>query len=352
MKKIYLPLLATLVLAGCTQSELSESPVNAGVELKFKSTALAVDAGTRAPFEGTEGTALNPLVTKVLVKTGADYGTLYNAADTKITFADVNPTGFAVTKYYYPATGTSVNICGLYPYEGVAPNAAAWTINGALGEAYFTFNGSHDVMAAPQVTSSKADVQAATPTYPTLAFKHLLTLLKVHVVAATDAAITAWGKITKIELVNANSGVSTGVAPLSRATVNLTAGTAATGTFATGLNPFPFYTVSGGTVYDETAFTGQTLDLTTTSTLAAYSLVAPVTADGTEDFVLKVYAQNAPAGGVSVPIGLLTTGGATYSGDTQGKAFTITLTFKATEITPKASVTAWDNGGKSDPEIK
>jgi hypothetical protein len=217
--------------------------------------------------------------------------------------------------------------------------------------AAFAFNGSHDVMAAAQTTTNKALAQGGT--YPTLAFAHLLTKLVIKVVASDAAAITAWGNVTKIELVKAK-----GSAPNSKATVTLATGAAVRASaFSVPLNPFPFYVVTGGTTYANTAFTGQTLALTTTSTVAAYSLVAPILADGgitpgSADFELKVYTDKAPVAGVDVPVGLLTNLSAAYAGETQGKAFDITLTFKGSEIKAKATVSPWVLDGTSSPEIK
>ena len=352
MKKIYLPLFAALALAGCTQNEVGDNTTNAdNVELKLKSTALAIDAGTRSPFEGEEGTATLPLEAKVLVKKQADdYTVLYNTADDKITFTDDGQTGFATTPYYYPADGTDLHLCGLYPYAVTGTGSGQWSLTAT--NAAFEFNGSHDVMAAAQVATTKAQAQGGT--YPTLAFAHLLTKLVIKVVASEDAAITAWGNVTKIELVKAK-----GSAPNSKATVTLATGTAlrTASAFSTVLNPFPFYAVTGGTTYTNTAFTGQTLALTTASTAVAYSLVAPILADGgsaagTADFELRVYTEKAPVAGVDVPVGLLNSTPAAYAGETQGKAFEITLTFKSSGINAKASVTQWMLDGTSSPEIK
>ena len=41
-----------------------------------------------------------------------------------------------------------------------------------------------------------------------------------------------------------------------------------------------------------------------------------------------------------------------FTGDTQGKAFEITLTFKATEIVATATVTDWVKGGNTEVEIQ
>lgn len=349
MKKIYLPLLAAMLLAGCTQNEVTQTPVNGEVELKLKSSALAIDGSTRAPFEGEGGTVAVPLVTKVLVKEQAnDYTGLYNTADDKITFTDGTQTGFTTTKYYYPSDGTGLDICGLYPYAATGTAAGQWDLTAT--NAAFAFNGSQDVMAAAQVTTTKAQAQAST--YPTLAFSHLLTKLIIKVKAEDAAAIAAWGHVTQIELVKAK-----GSAPNSKATVALATGTAPRASaFSISLNPFPFYAVTGGTTYTNTAFTGQTLALTTDPTVVAYSLVAPILADGSNtagsaDFELKVYTEKGDATGVNVPVGLLTNASATYAGETQGKAFEITLTFKATEIKAKATVSPWVLDGTSSPEI-
>lgn len=350
MKKIYLPLLAALALAGCTQNEVTDTPVNGQVELKLKSSALTIDGSTRAPFEGEGGTAGNPLVTKVLVKEQAnDYTGLYNTADDKITFTDGTQTGFTTTKYYYPSDGAGLDICGLYPYAATGTAAGQWNV--AAAQADFVFDGSQDVMAAAQVTANKALAQAGN--YPALAFSHLLTKLVVKVKAENAAAITAWGNVTKIELVKAK-----GSAPNSKATVTLASGTAARATaFATSLNPFPFYAVTGGTTYTNTAFTAQALALTVDPTVVAYSLVAPILADGSStagsaDFELRVYTEKGDATGVNVPVGLLTNALATYAGETQGKAFEITLTFKSTEIKALATVSPWELDGTSSPEIE
>lgn len=350
MKRIYLPILTLIIMAGCSQNEISETPSDDRVELKFQSTALVIDAGTRAPFDGPTGTVSLPLEAKVLVKKQADtYLALYNTADDKITFKDANETGFTTTKYYYPADGTGLHICGLYPYAATGTAAGQWNLTET--QAAFTFNGSHDLMAAAQLATTKAQAQSSN--YPRLDFSHLLTKLIIMVKAEDAAAIAAWGNVTKIELVKAK-----GSSPNSKVNVTLATGTAPSASaFSTSLSPFPFYEVTGGTTYTNNAFTGKTLPLTTTSTTVAYSMVAPIVATGSgtagsADFELKIYTANAPAG-VDVPVGLYDNAlFQPYSDNTQGKAFEVTLTFKATEIKPKADVSPWYVAGTSSPEIK
>ena len=87
---------------------------------------------------------------------------------------------------------------------------------------------------------------------------------------------------------------------------------------------------------------------------AAYSLVAPITATGTGDFKLKITTQKDAESPLvnEVAVDLKGTSSSTITGDTQGKAFEITLTFKATEIQAKASVKEWEKAGTATGEIK
>ena len=333
MKKVFLSLLALAAMAGCSKNELSERP-EGPLEIKVKSTALEVS--TKAPYDGTI-TSSNPFTPRVIVsKTTGNYTTLFH--DGTMTFEDNGNTakGFS-TPAYYPSDGATLYLCGLYP-------ATNWAANQTT-EASYTFDGKSDIMAAAEASSSKPQAQAGT--FPALAFKHLLTKLVIKVAAENQAAIDAWGNVTDITLTKAATSE-----PYSKVTVTLADGTAATGTaFATTKASFPFYTMTGNT-YNEDAFATQTLVLTTTPTNAAYSLVAPITATGTADFTLLVKATQGATEGVTVPVNLKGTDTNAFSGDTQGKAFEVTLTFKATEIQAKATVAAWETGGTASEEIK
>ncbi|MFR3488417.1 MAG: hypothetical protein ACLTTP_03505 [Alistipes ihumii] len=106
--------------------------------------------------------------------------------------------------------------------------------------------------------------------------------------------------------------------------------------------------------YNDVAFSAQTLALTKTAANAAYSLVAPITATGTGDFKLKITTQKDAESPLvnEVAVDLKDMSSSTFTGDTQGKAFEITLTFKATEIQAKASVKEWEKAGTATGEIK
>lgn len=139
---------------------------NENVEIKLISSAIAAETMTRAPYEGTI-TADNTLAARVLVsETSGNYTTTY--ANDKMVFTDNGSTavGFATAKYY-PVDNSTLHICGLYPFEG-------WG-NPANDECKFTFNGSQDVMAAPEKSSTKNDskdgnypqARVQTPAYAT-----------------------------------------------------------------------------------------------------------------------------------------------------------------------------------------
>lgn len=77
MKKSLFSLLAVIVMAGCTQSDVMEPVPNENVEIKLISSAIAAETMTRAPYEGTIA-ADNTLAARVLVsETSGNYTTTY-----------------------------------------------------------------------------------------------------------------------------------------------------------------------------------------------------------------------------------------------------------------------------------
>ena len=330
MKKLILMFSAIAIMASCTKTdEVIPTGTDGQVEIKLKSTALSIDATSRAAFEGPISGTHN-LIAKVLASaiTG-NYATLY--ANGNMTFTDngTNAVGYSTTKYYYPANDDVLYFCGLYPAD------ATWGTFGTTTT--LTFSGKEDVMAAAETSGKKSLAQAATPTHPSLTFNHLLTKLVVLVKAddtdaeATAAAAAAWGKVTGITLIKAD-----GADPLSVVTVDLKTGAATS--FGTDVASFPFYVRN-----TDSPFTTSDV-LTDTPEEVAYSIVAPITATGTNDFRLKVITEKHTTG-VEVPLGVTV-------GATKGKSYAITLTFKATEIKATATVVAWADGGATGVEIE
>jgi len=347
MKKLYVPVLALLTLASCSKSELANRPVveNDMVEIMATSKALTIE--TRAPFEGQIAEE-NKLTAVVLGSTTtADYTTRY--CDGEMTFTDDNTTAVSfATPQYYPVSDATIYLCALYPTA-----LADW--KDIATTAKYTFDGKTDVMAAAEVNGKKSTAMAGT--VPSFEFKHLLTKLVVKVKAENEAAQNVWGDITGITLVKAMNGDV-----FDTAEVTLATGAAATGTAFS--NPatdgMAFYRI------DAAAYTDNAVDdadnkiaLTTTAEEVAYSLVAPITAEnGVKHFTLSVdtkLGETVTTREVSFDLYKAKVGEedpAVFSGDTQGKAFEVTLTFKATEIVAKATVTDWVKGGNSEVEIQ
>lgn len=100
----------------------------------------------------------------------------------KVTFAPIQ---------YYPTDGSTMYMTGYSP-RAIATN----------GIVAYTIEGNNDIMVSQEESGSKTD-----KTDKALAFEHLLTQLQIKVIAADAAAITAWGTITSIEVVNASTSV-------------------------------------------------------------------------------------------------------------------------------------------------
>lgn len=349
MKKLYVPVLALLTLASCSKSELANRPVveNDMVEIMATSKALTIE--TRAPFEGS--IASNNTLTAVVLgsTTAADYTTTY--CDGEMTFTDDNTTavGFNTTPKYYPVNDDMVYFCALYPTP-----ATDWKDIAATAK--YTFDGKKDVMAAAQQSNNKSGAMKATPDVPSFTFKHLLTKLVVKVKAEDEAAQKVWGNITAISLIKANNGDVFDTAEVTLATGAAATGTAFSNPAADGM---AFYRI------DAAAYTDNAVDdadnkiaLTTTAEEVAYSLVAPIIADNdAKHITLKVdtkLGETVTTKEVSFDLYKVndTDEALPFTGDTQGKAFEITLTFKATEIVATATVTDWVKGGNTEVEIQ
>lgn len=206
-----------------------------------------------------------------------------------------------------------------------------------------------------EVSGKKSTAMAGT--VPSFTFNHLLTKLIVKVKAENEAAQNVWGDITGITLVKAMNGDVFDTAEVTLATGAATTGTAFSNPAADGM---AFYRI------DAAAYTDNAVDdadnkiaLTTTAEEVAYSLVAPITAEnGVKHFTLSVdtkLGETVTTKEVSFDLYKAKVGEedpAVFSGDTQGKAFEITLTFKATEIVATATVTDWVKGGNSEVEIQ
>lgn len=349
MKKLYVPVLALLTLASCSKSELANRPVveNDMVEIMATSKALTIE--TRAPFEGQIADGNNLTAVVLGSTTSGDYTeTTPRYCDGEMTFADNTTAASFATPQYYPVSDATIYLCALYPTA-----LADW--KDIATTAKYTFDGKTDVMAAAEVNGKKSTAMAGT--VPSFEFKHLLTKLIVKVKAYDEAAQNVWGDITGITLVKAMNGDVFDTAEVTLATGAAATGTAFSNAAAGGI---AFYRI------DAAAYTDNAVDdadnkiaLTTTAEEVAYSLVAPITAEnGVKHFTLSVdtkLGETVTTKEVSFDLYKAKVGEedpAVFSGDTQGKAFEVTLTFKATEIVATATVTDWVKGGNTEVEIQ
>lgn len=348
MRKAFFSLLAVATLASCTQTELMTTD-NEKVEVKLTSTVADIEVGTRTPVAGVSSLVTNVLLSKVTGDYYTPANLLYNGI---MTFTNGTTSTSFDTPQYYPADGSTVYLCGLYPSTSwVMSTVAATTAN-------YTFDGKTDVMAAAEKSSVKSDGQAG-GTPKQLEFNHLLTNVIVKAVVDTDGGKVpaakvqeVWGNIKTIVLSEAGGSATL----KSKVTVGLKAGTAPTASaFATG-TATNFYKASGAAApytYTDNLFSSASIAIPTTEAAIAYSMVAPIVVDGgagKNEFKLKITTdKQSTAKELSID---LTKDSGVTTDDMQGRQCVITLKFKATEIKATASVNVWDNGGTSSVPVE
>lgn len=349
MKKF---ILSTLLLAaaaaatvGCSKGEnTGTEPKTPEGEITLRGRSLGVES--RAPFDGAISTT-NKLTAYVVGSlTSTNYQTPYVGGS--VTFADQSALarfadGFTGSNSY-PASG-DVFLCGLYP-------DANWTINAADGlTADYTFVGHQDLMAAGEVSTSKDDAKQSV--YPALEFKHLLTRVELQVVAESAESAAAWGTLSDISLVGSFHSV---------ATVTLFGGTAAQASaFSTPVTGWAVYEPASDTKFATPVAIAAAVDNSTNDKIiesakaVGYTMLAPSVATGTGDFTISVTTkfddQAAPITISDIKVGLKDKQNNAFTGDTQGKKFTITLIFRASDIKATAKVTDWVDGGSGNGEI-
>lgn len=385
MKKSFLPLLALITMASCTQNDIDQKiSEDAQSEIKL-STSVGSVAQTRTSYDLAAPTAVASFEAAVLVSKLANvYSTanLLNAAASKVIFTDATtPTGFNdgtnPASVYYPADGTNVYLLGLYPYGKAVtttPAAGEWLIGGAGTNAQFTFTGKEDVMYAPEIKSDKAQAKTATNYADTkLTFQHLLTKLIVKA-KGDGAAKTAFGEIKDITLVGVSASVATaniGNKVKIELATDATLATPATVSFSGTEASFPFYaydvTTTPATPTQTNAVfasltsstTPKHFDIPDATTYAngqeiAYSLVQPIAnvTAGSVAYLLNIKTANGEVNGFTVPVKLKDAASNDFTGSTVSKTFVVQLTFTAAEIKSIVAVGQWVAEGNSDIEIQ
>ena len=321
--------------------------VTGGDEIKLTMKSLSID--TRAPFTGQIGEQ-NALLARVLCSEKS--GDYTNEVDVDLDNGFINFTAAAIntgfctfggteTGKFFPKGVSTVYLCGLYPN----PEETFWTNNGTT--ATCTFNGSNDVMYAPEVTTVKNGAVG------NLAFTHQMTKLEVKVQAADAASATAWGDITSLTLTGIQTEDKAAAAANvnSVATVDLAKGTTS---FGTPVASLPFYGMTDATTYTNTVVNTLTLSETPATNAVAYTICEAITADGGTDneFQLAITTENRTEP-TYILVNLKEAGDADdYSESTAGRSFTVNLTFSATEIFATASVEDWIPQGETDVTVE
>lgn len=258
----------------------------------------------------------------------------------------------------YPQSGTPVFFVGLHPQTG-------WQTDVDSKSANFTFDGSCDVMYAPRIEGKYASGSTAeNPVFdvPELKFWHLLTWLKVKVIAEDEQAKAAWGKITDMKITSTNH-VSIDI---NRADDSIVDGkidmSCATFSNVSGFDgQLPMYQVGSDNLFPSSGgYQLQCYDAKVNAPVeVAYVLCSPVDAtsksivDGVEvdsaEYVLHIETEHRK---VEVPIDLRVNDTKHYEGSTRAKSFTLNLTFKmGNTIVVTADVVDWTLGGSGHVEL-
>lgn len=194
----YLFILVVFSCIACTESEVYRKDDS----IRLAVSVDGVDVSTRAAqhaqlYEGTVPSPSNPLDAAVLFSTvsgeyrHAPAGPTYLPCHTTIHYTSAVPTDpapWSGNNLKYPTSDVPVYCVGLYPKEG-------WTVSGDGKKAVFDgFDGFQDIMFAEQI-SGRWSSHFSGQTY-----EHLLSWLKVCVVAVDAESPVFWGKLKQISV--------------------------------------------------------------------------------------------------------------------------------------------------------
>lgn len=243
----------------------------------------------------------------------------------------------------------------VYPKNGgvyfVGMHPRGWETETGENEgksAFYTFDGSHDVMFAPHILGTYGQAGV----WPKFKFKHLLTWLRIEFVADNEAVSEAWGKVTNMTIesknqvaVNLNQEYpSTKMHDETGASVNFS-----------GEENMRFYQTDTDDVFpssDGYAVPGP-LDGTNLAAFIqekAYVLCAPVKAEEeTNEYTITITTDKRT---VEVDVNLKKDATSDFTGTTMGYQFTVLLHFKmGGNISVSALATDWINGGMGMEDV-
>ncbi len=241
---------------------------------------------------------------------------------------------------------TTVYFVGMHPKDGWSTTDDAM----AGQTATKIFNGSEDVMFAPQI-SGQYGQNLTQGSWPTFKFHHLLTWLIVKVKAESDIVSEAWGNLESLKLKSSTGNTVT--IDLSKNYTTEAPENCVSFSTDNGA-PLDFYKT--GT---NAAFINENYPLPYKDKFeeVAYVLCAPVNATDhdkllepeivkTNEYTLIVTTGNRT---VEVPVDLMENASTNFKGNTMNYKFVLNLNFKmGNNIVVNVSVDEWELGGISN----
>lgn len=334
---------AALLVTSCTKTAIPE-----GSNIYLCATLHNPDLA-KSPFEGSVPTSATPLNAIVLASTRQhEYpNTGDNGTNANGDVAVHSPARFQssasqlLSGALYPTKIPTVYVyfTSLHPQSGwdITPTSAS-----------FQFNGSQDVMFAPETKGS----YGSNP-MPILNYHHLLTYLKVKIGAESEDVSVAWGKIRNITLESSN-GVT--VALDRDYTYENCVSLGATTT------DMPFYKPGSDIRFPDAE--GFNIPYTLENAqYSCYTICAPVKAEKYDEvefnlsgnivripeYYITITSVNRS---ITVPVDLRVPNEDYYDGSTHGKLFTLNLSFlMGSNIAVSATVSDWETGGTGSGDI-
>lgn len=251
-----------------------------------------------------------------------------------------------------PSARKTLYFVAMHPAGGWTPD------NGTNKEASFRFNGSQDVMFAPE-TSGVYKTQV-----PNLNFRHMLTQIRLKIDVADengdglpdDNIPPAWGNLLSINI-ESETGIKIDLgSEWSQEEENLPLNVQ-----FSEKSTLNFYSTDRGSAQEEQIFpaANEGTPISANDNAVAYVLCAPVMASAedafapgvlTNEYYLNIRSEHRE---VRLPIDLMEKQGTHFSGSTMGKQFTLKLKFKMGDnIAVSATVTDWVTGGIGVGKIK
>ncbi len=347
----------------------------------YLSAGIGNSESTRAPYYPTDGNGVletptqeHPLNVSVWASTDNngkfphkvdEYGNVYDgsignevAIHTTARFQSAKPQLLGEAIYPTPLeNGTIVvNFIGLHPQSR---NEASWEVSSDNQDASYTFTGKEDVMFAPMIQGEYGlDYELYPEKVPTFHFYHLLTWLRIEMVADKDETDVrnrekvrdAWGKIESLTITSKNMVTihnlgTTGYKQQDDNTNKIDKGefTKEENVSFTNETHLNLYCHNTDNQYP---ITGKDNDNTvpsefkgiipTSVTPAAYVMCAPIVG-ATQDalgnpvpeYILHIKTEHRE---MDIPLDLKGDSGNLFTGSTMGRVFNIVLNFKMGDV--------------------